>query len=36
MPAEELLQGFDVSARESGNETNKSVTVPQFHFFQVK
>lgn len=32
MPAVELLPGFDVSARESENETNKSATVPQFHF----
>lgn len=32
MPAVELLPGFDVNARESENETNKSATIPQFHF----
>lgn len=32
MPAVELLPGFDVSARESENETNKSATVIPFHF----
>lgn len=32
MPTVELLQGFDSSAQESEDETNRIVTVHPFHF----